>query len=94
MSTLEFLGLQCGYTHARLLPSGRWAAIHPLLFTHAILTGRENDHSGYEDRWCYHDFASALAALIQWDGTGEPDGWHRHPKSGRRREAGVETISR
>jgi len=24
----------------------------------------------------------------QWDGEGEPDGWHRHPHSGRRRSNG------
>lgn len=30
----------------------------------------------------------AVAALIEWDGTGEPEGWIRHPMTGRRRPGG------
>jgi len=32
----------------------------------------------------------AQRALAGWDGTGEPSGWHRHPSSGRRRNAAGE----
>jgi hypothetical protein len=31
---------------------------------------------------------AAVAALIAWDGKGEPEGWFRHPMSGRRRPDG------
>lgn len=40
------------------------------------------------DRWCYETYEAASQALADWDcaaGT-EPDGWHRHPDSGRRRD--------
>lgn len=56
--------------------------LHPLLFTCAILS--ELTPWGYGDRWCYHTYEAAKAAYDAWDGTGEPTGWHRHPKSGRR----------
>jgi hypothetical protein len=50
------------------------------------------DNCGYRDpkpiggdRYtCYPDYASARAALDAWDGRGEPQGWTRHPASGRR----------
>ena len=50
--------------------------------------GRIGDYSGYDDRWCYHTLYDAAEALLTWDGTGEPGGWHRHPDSGRRRPEG------
>lgn len=52
------------------------------MFTYAILADLER--WGYEDRWCYSSYAKAKAALDAWDGTGEPEGWHRHPDTGRR----------
>lgn len=42
------------------------------------------DQTGYNDRWCYHNYTDAVKALNNWDGMGEPEGWHRHPNSGRR----------
>lgn len=87
MTFAEFLTKQCGYRHVRLLPDGvRFAAVMPLIFTSAIITVRAGDMHSTEDRWCYHTEADALAALDAWDGTGEPEGWHRHPATGRRRE--------
>lgn len=59
-------------------------SIHPLIFTHAIVSGM--NLSGYEDRWCYRTYEMAKAALDAWDGTGEPKGWHRHPDTDRRKE--------
>lgn len=78
-----------GYVGACMLPDGRIAAVYPLAYTGAIITMTPAGiEFGYEDRWCYHSVADALRALNRWDGTGEPDGWHRHPTSGRRREDG------
>jgi len=57
-------------------------AIAPFLFTHAIISGV--CRSGHEDRWCYHTYEKAKAALDAWDGTGEPREWHRHPSTDRR----------
>lgn len=86
-----FLIRDCGYLEPRELGDGRYAAILPLLFTHAIITGRMGDVLGYSDRWCYAGFEKARAALDAWDGAGEPEGWHRHPDTGRRRELDPET---
>jgi hypothetical protein len=75
-----------GYLSPKDLGDGTYACVMPLMFTHAIIRGRIGDLHSYEDRWCYKDRQSALKALEAWDGTGEPEGWHRHPMTGRRRE--------
>ena len=77
-----------GYTDAKPIGDGRYAALLPFLFTHAIIVGRWANKWTYEDRWCYATPALALEAFHKWDGQGEPDGWHRHPPTGRRRPEG------
>lgn len=77
-----------GYTDYRRFANGRDAAITRLMFTFAILA--DLTQWGYGERWCYHTYRDARAALDAWlgeDGT-EPQGWHRHPDTGRRRENG------
>lgn len=64
-----------------------YIAVYPLMFTDAIIIGDLNDHTGYKDRWCYEK-GKAEIALEEWDGVGEPKGWHRHPSTGRRRPDG------
>ncbi|WP_139339112.1 hypothetical protein [Marinobacter lutaoensis] len=64
--------------------NGRTAGVKPFLFTWAIIA--DFTPSGYKERWCYHSLTDALAALNDWDGNGEPDGWHRHVNTGRRRD--------
>lgn len=85
---LIWLTDDCGYLGVRPLTPGRYAAILPLMFTAAIITGRIGDAMSYDDRWCYHSLQAATSALEAWDGTGEPSGWHRHPMTGRRRPEG------
>lgn len=75
-----------GYLEPKDLGDGTYACVMPLMFTHAIIRGRMGDLQSYEDRWCYKSAEDALSALNAWDGAGEPDGWHRHPMTGRRRE--------
>ena len=77
-----------GYTDYRQFASGRNACITRMGFNHAILA--DFDYSGYADRWCFTDYAKARAALDAWDGEEdtEPQGWHRHPPTGRRRPDG------
>ena len=71
--------------------NGRNAAIMPFMFTWAIIA--DLTRTGYEDRWCYETLQDAIAALSEWNGEGEPEGWHRHPTSGRRRtKEGKEAI--
>ncbi len=67
---------------------GWYKAVHPLMFTHMLIIGRVDDLVGYSDRWCYKDFDGARQAMLAWNGQEgtEPDGWHRHPNTGRRRE--------
>jgi hypothetical protein len=47
----------------------------------------------YTDTWIYdceqHD--AGWRAALGWDGEGEPEGWYRHPQSGRRRPDGDPT---
>ncbi len=78
--------LKC-YYNVKILSDGRFVGIYHLLYTHAIIRGQINDIFGYDDRWCYEP-GKANAALEAWDGEGEPEGWHRHPTSGRRRPDG------
>ncbi len=80
-----YLTRDCGYLSPRLLPCGRAACIMPLLFTAAIVTIDLAHLGEYADRWCYLSKEAEQAALDAWDGRGEPQGWHRHPRTGRRR---------
>jgi len=61
----------------------------PFLYTTAIVSGL--NEWGYEERWCYHTTLSAMKALADWQKHPEwpePEGWHRHPTTGRRRPEG------
>lgn len=82
----------------RRVDDRRYVAVLPFLFTHAVVWGYVADFRfGYSDRWCYETAAAAVAAGSVWGGPDddEPDGWHRHPASGRRRDAdGNEWINR
>jgi hypothetical protein len=82
-----------GYLNPKFFEDGRAAVLMPLLFTCAIVD--DLDSCGYGDRWCYHTVEDAKKALAAWDGAEgtEPDGWHRHPASGRRRENGKEWVN-
>lgn len=82
------------YLDVRRLSNGLWTCIFPLLYTHAIITVRHGDEVGMVDRWCYHSYEAAKKAIDAWNGKGEPEGWHRHPMTGRRRdEEGKEYIN-
>lgn len=87
---LTWLTTEGGYEEVCVLPGRRYAVLFRFMFTWAILEGDIGDRLGYRDRWCYSSRDKALAALKDWDGHGEPTGWHRHPPSGRRRPEGVE----
>jgi hypothetical protein len=75
--------------HPKILVDGRYAALQQFIYTCAILAFDDlNIDFGPSDRWCYENKDAALKALEAWDGTGEPQGWHRHPTTGRRRKNG------
>jgi hypothetical protein len=77
----------------RRIDDEHYMAIGRFMYTHAILKGRIDDLVGYSDRWCYHTPLAAVAAASVWDGSDgtEPEGWHRHPRSGRRRHLDADT---
>lgn len=81
-----------GYAALRQLPDGRWLGVYRLLFHWTLHV--DIDPTGYRDRYCYTYKHDAILAMQEWDGTGEPQHWHRHPKSGRRRDkAGNEWVA-
>jgi hypothetical protein len=81
-----------GFADVRMISDEVWAAVKPFAYTHAIIIGEIGDYSGYLDRWCYKTYDRAKAALAAWNGRGEPTGWHRHPRSGRRVSDDANTI--
>ncbi len=61
-----------GYSVLRVMPDGNIAGIRKFLFTYGLCT--HLDWSGYGERWCFEDPASAIIALELWDGRGDPPG--------------------
>lgn len=56
-----------GYYAPQITSDNQWVCLAPFLFTVAIMRGTERDmDTGYERRWCYHDFPSAAIALAEW----------------------------
>jgi hypothetical protein len=81
-----------GFVARRVLPDGRVLGVFPLIYTHKLVWTRFVGDCGYEDGWCYPTMVEAVIALCGWDGEGDPpDGWIRHPTSGRRRPGGDPT---
>lgn len=77
-----------------IVADGRVATVMPLLFLRGLLTvASAESHSigTYDDGWEYDSASSAVDALHAWNEhgcAGEPQGWSRHPASGRRRPDG------
>lgn len=82
-ATLAFCDVQ-GYMHMKITDESGVIAVANLTSTSAVLTGLSAT-GYYEDRWCYASYDKAKAAIDSWDGTGEPNGWIRHPLSRRTR---------
>jgi hypothetical protein len=79
------------YEHVYDRGDGTYVALHRLMFHWTMLIGLIDDENGYDDRYCYDNEQLAMDAVAEWmerDWQGEPIAWHRHPKSGRRRERG------
>lgn len=75
------------YDSIRQLPDGRLIGVKRLLFHWTLHI--DIHEIGYEDSYCYTARDQAVEAMAAWDGSGDPGGgWHRHPKSGRRRPDG------
>jgi hypothetical protein len=88
---------ELGFYATRELEDGHWLAVEPQTFGRARL-GVSALHSlygggiraafrlGYGDVFDYASREAAIAAMAQWDGDGEPEGWSRHAATGRRRQ--------
>lgn len=92
---LERSGLDAEMAHGgeiRDLGDGTYVMIRKLFFHWMMVRGDFDDLIGYFDRWCYADEAGARAALRAFPETPapgyEPEGWHRHPPTRRRRPDG------
>lgn len=78
---------------ARIFDDGTYAAVRRLMFHYTLIYGIVGDNLGYENRWCYQTLARAAQAMVEWDypKQAEPEGWHRNPRTGRRRPDGDAT---
>lgn len=72
------------YTLLGKLPNGWICGAHRLLMHWTMHIGITED--SIEDRYCFKTKELAEAAVRDWNGEGDPDGWHRHVSSGRRRD--------
>jgi hypothetical protein len=79
--------LRMGYERPfKVLGDGRIAAImHIDGFTEALVVGI---HPWGHDHTYYYRHGKAAQALAVWNGEHDPDGWIRHPQTGRRRPDG------
>lgn len=74
--------LNLGYSYARQLPDGTWLAVQRMLFTAGLFV--DLSETGYRTRFCYEREIDALAALMTWDGRGDPPGpWIKEKPSNR-----------
>lgn len=78
------------YLHIRPLGDGRAVFLLPMLMGNTRIAIGDVGRPYFDDGWCYQfeqNYAAWRAAL-GWDGEGEPEGWYRHPDTGRRRPDG------
>lgn len=67
----------------RELPDGRCLSLWPMLLGNTRLCIGETGAGCFQDGWCYHHDGLAIAAVMGWDGEGDPPGWFKHLGSGR-----------
>lgn len=72
------------------LGDGRTVFLLPMLHGNLRLGIGELGAPELDDVWCYQAPHSdeAWRMALGWDGQGEPEGWYRHPQTGRRRPGG------
>lgn len=86
----EKLRVENDYLFVDDVDGEEYVAVRRLMFHWTMLRGFYFD-CGYSDNWCYATLEKVLAAREEWMARGwqgEPTGWHRNPKTGRRRPDG------
>jgi hypothetical protein len=78
------------YLHVRPLGDGRAVYLLPAYAGNLRLAIGEMGAPAFDDVWCFQapQTDEAWRAALGWDGQGEPEGWYRHPHTGRRRPGG------
>lgn len=74
--------------YERKLDDGRVIVVYSLLWGNARVGVGIDGAMVFDDEWHYESDLAACLAAAAWDGEQEPEGWHRHPSSGRRRPKG------
>jgi hypothetical protein len=59
-----------GYLYLKEVPGRGVCGIYRFLFTYGLVYGM--DSMGYKGRWCYDNLVTAILALNEWDGVGDP----------------------
>lgn len=91
LEELRHLAEDNGYLDVTRTGPDTYAGIKRLMFHYTLFSGVIEFTSGWENHWCYVDYAAAKVALVDWQAAGwvgEPEGWHRNPRTGRRRANG------
>jgi hypothetical protein len=86
--SFEFIKLvvENGYMDPKEIANNRVAVVAQLLYHGTMLImSKVTFQQGWEEKYCYPSVEAARKALADWDGNGEPVGWHRHVPSNRRR---------
>ena len=78
------------YTHMRWIENVGWCGVHHLLFHWTMHYGITS--VSYDGRYCYQTQLQAVSSMLHWDGTGDPEHWHKHPPTGRRRDVRTGVI--
>jgi len=67
---------------------GRVSYLQQMAFTVRISVSKDAEDQGFEEFFEFQNVAAAFVAFEAWGGDGEPEGWHRHVPSNRRRPDG------
>lgn len=88
----QALADKIGSTAVKLIGDGRALYIYRKIWTYSLCIGDVKNEGYFTDLWCYETLPLAMAAMLAWNpldiSTPEPEGWHRHPPTGRRRPDG------
>lgn len=77
------------WLHRRVLEDGRVLTLDNTLGWGWLRLGVSLESgNAWLETYYYESHRAAWRAALGWDGEGEPEGWWRHPQSGRRRHDG------